>query len=487
MKNQIRNAQNEKLISHLNSNSSQSDERGGDKNTEFDDLTSQLTLTTATSKLTSMFKRKQQQDSNTMSQPVQQETFDDLSSMNQTVMTSFEQKANIANAEDFIDAYSNQSYWLMIFLENVIWRNPKQPPQSKIVYNTLIELYLQFLDFDRVEHHKEHQNDQQVVQFEHTNDAWDAQYANMYAEEDEQGEKAPPSGPCDYTIESVNPVADQSSYKEKILEVVENMDSNYDTEHVLVLVQSMGFKEGVLKMYERLGLHYDIVQYYMEQKDYENVIASCKKYGESDLNLWVQVLSYFANSEQEEFEEEIHNVLQKIEKDNLLPPLLVVQILSKHPKTKLGNIKEYLSNKLQQDQMMIKEDVDKIKDYQQGTRKMRKEVHALKTSAKIFQSTTCQRCNTQLDLPAVHFMCQHSFHARCLPDQDDCPQCAKQNRDILQHKKKYDENGPEQQEAFFKQLGKKNADGFSVVAEYFGRGIFNHNDLDNIDMDDDDL
>jgi hypothetical protein len=402
-----------------------------------------------------------------------------------------------ASAEDFIHAYSSQPFWLMVFLENVIMRTSKTPPASKVVYNTLIELYLQYLNDDRQAHVIENQvqdNDK-----EQTLD-WDHQYADMYEDvEPVQTVVHQPSPPTreiiqpiqivqNYDIEAPNDVFDQLSYKNKILEILENPDSNYDTEHVLVLVQSMNFKEGVLKMYERLGLHYDIVQYYMEQRDYNNVINSCNKYGDLDPNLWVQVLSYFANAEDKEFEDEIASILQKIEKDNLLPPLLVVQILSKHPKTKLGNIKDYLSNKLQQDQLMIKEDVERIKEFQMETRKMRKEVHSLRTSAKIFQLTTCSRCGAQLDLPAVHFMCGHSYHQRCLPDQEECPLCSKKNRDILQHKKKFDESS-DQHEIFFKQLNKKSSDGFSVVAEYFGRGIFNQTNAAELqdDEDDDDL
>ena len=32
------------------------------------------------------------------------------------------------------------------------------------------------------------------------------------------------------------------------------------------------------------------------------------------------------------------------------------------------------------------------------------------TSAKIFQGAKCSVCSRPLDLPAVHFLCQHSFH-----------------------------------------------------------------------------
>lgn len=46
-----------------------------------------------------------------------------------------------AKPENYLHAFTTQKYWLMVFLENVILRNPRNPPQSKIIYNTLLELY----------------------------------------------------------------------------------------------------------------------------------------------------------------------------------------------------------------------------------------------------------------------------------------------------------------------------------------------------------
>ena len=137
----------------------------------------------------------------------------------------------------------------------------------------------------------------------------------------------------------------------------------------------------------------------------------------------------------------------------------------------MGVIKDYLTKKLQQEQMLITEDLDKIKETQTETAQMRKEVEELRTSAKIFQLNTCSLCNSPLDLPAVHFMCYHSYHQRCLVDLDECPQCSKKHREVLQRIKKYEESS-DQHEMFFKQLKNSAADGFSVVAEYFGRGLY---------------
>jgi len=56
-----------------------------------------------------------------------------------------------------------------------------------------------------------------------------------------------------------------------------------------VLVQTHNFRAGILYLYEQLGLFQEIVQYHMENNDHDGVIRACKKYGETDSNLWVQV------------------------------------------------------------------------------------------------------------------------------------------------------------------------------------------------------
>ena len=107
-------------------------------------------------------------------------------------------------------------------------------------------------------------------------------------------------------------------------------------------------------MYEILKLHYDILQFYINENDYENIINCVFKYGSNDTNMWIQVLTYFANCK-EECQKEITKLLNRIEKDDILPPLLVIQILSNHKKTQLGTIKDYVEKKLEKEQILINE------------------------------------------------------------------------------------------------------------------------------------
>lgn len=101
---------------------------------------------------------------------------------------------------------------------------------------------------------------------------------------------------------------------------------------------------------------------------------------------------------------------------------------------------------------------------------MRKEIQDLRTNARIFQLSKCTACTFTLDLPAVHFMCMHSFHQRCLGDNEkECPECAPDYRSVLEMKRNLEQNSKDQ-DRFFQQV-KGSKDGFSVIAEYFGKGV----------------
>lgn len=107
---------------------------------------------------------------------------------------------------------------------------------------------------------------------------------------------------------------------------------------------------------------------------------------------------------------------------------------------------------------------------QEDTLAMRKEIQDLRTNARIFQLSKCTACTFTLDLPAVHFMCMHSFHLRCLGDNEkECPECAPEYRSVLEMKKSLEQNSKDQ-DRFFQQV-RNSKDGFSVIAEYFGKGI----------------
>lgn len=68
--------------------------------------------------------------------------------------------------------------------------------------------------------------------------------------------------------------------------------------------------------------------------------------------------------------------------------------------------------------------------------KLGQAVSACCLQARVFQNSKCALSGTPLELPAVHFVCGHSFNLRSLGENEkECPLCAPQFRSILDIKR----------------------------------------------------
>eukprot|EP01137_Pigoraptor_chileana_P023996 Opistho-2@91225 len=324
-----------------------------------------------------------------------------------------------ARPDEFIHIYVDQMRWLRVFLEYIV---QAQPDCGTLVYNTLLELYLR-------------------------DDANTMDGSNGNMSKETRWELA------------------LNLLKAAALAAEGKMRDNH---HAMVLAQMYDFKPGILYLYEKAKLYMQIVQYYMENNEHYQIIATCKKYGKQDPNLWIQVLSYFAGKP-EGCRKEIAEVLSAVTENNLLPPLLVVQILARSKAATLAVARDYIKGRLVEEAALIAEDEKAIDEYRERTRAMREDIHAIKTSARTFQVVKCSLCTDPLDPPSIHFFCQHSFHIRCVGDNEKvCPLCLGENQKILDMIRAQEQTA-DQQEKFFKQL-EGAPDGFRVVAEHFGRG-----------------
>lgn len=247
----------------------------------------------------------------------------------------------------------------------------------------------------------------------------------------------------------------------------------YDVDLAIILCEMNAFRDGLLYLYEKMKMFKEVIACYMQAHDHEGLIACCKRLGDSgqggDPTLWADLLKYFGELG-EDCSKEVKEVLTYIERNDILPPIIVLQTLSRNPCLTLSVIKDYIARKLEQESKLIEEDRRAIEKYQEDTLAMRKEIQDLRTNARIFQLSKCTACTFTLDLPAVHFMCMHSFHQRCLGDNEkECPECAPEYRAVLEMKRSLEQNSKDQ-DRFFQQV-KSSKDGFSVIAEYFGKGI----------------
>lgn len=256
----------------------------------------------------------------------------------------------------------------------------------------------------------------------------------------------------------------------KALDLLKNPLAEYDTDHALMLARTCNFQDGILYLYQKTGLYREIITYYIDINNIEMIMESCRRFSNQEPSVWIQALIYCASHE--ECKERISEVLKHIEEQHLLQPLVVVQLLASNRYATLADIKDYIVRHLEEQNDSISKSEGQIKEYGESTNQMKDEISQLQRKARVYQVRKCNQCNRGLTLPAVHFLCQHSYHQTCLEDEyeNECPTCARENRkvlDIIQRQ----EQSTDLHETFHAQLGRA-PDGFSVVADYFGRGVF---------------
>lgn len=361
---------------------------------------------------------------------------------------------------DFLNIFIHHPQSLMDFLEKYTNKVKDSPAQVEI-HNTLLELYLS--------------ND---LNFPSISQAQNGVALGLKAR----------SGAVAMSKEESNGIAanNKDSYKEK--DQLERLQKGlhllksawpsdlehplYDVDLAIILCEMNAFRDGLLYLYEKLKLYKEVIACYMQAHDHEGLIACCKRLGDSgkggDPSLWADLLKYFGELG-EDCSKEVKEVLTYVEREDILPPIVVLQTLSRNPCLTLSVIKDYIARKLEQESKLIEEDRRAIDKYQEETSAMKKEIQDLRTNARIFQLSKCTACTFTLDLPAVHFLCMHSFHQRCLGDNEkECPECAPEYRSVLEKKRNLENS--RDQDRFFQQV-KSSKDGFSVIAEYFGKGI----------------
>lgn len=254
----------------------------------------------------------------------------------------------------------------------------------------------------------------------------------------------------------------------RVLALLDQPDAKYDSHHAMVLAQMYDFTPGILKLYEKSKRFEQILHYHMEKRAFRQVVECCKQYGPSDKNLWLQSLTYFA--QQQDCEEYVNAVLRHVAKHRLFPPLVVIDALARRSTVTIAAVKEYISDLLRAEDQVVQEDRHLIQQYREDTARMRAEITELKTKAKIFKALKCESCRESLTLPAVHFLSGNSYHESCLVSDED-PAIAEDRLKVMDLMQAQGQACADHDQ-FFKQLD-GGRDRFSVVAEYFGRGIFN--------------
>ncbi|KAJ9101766.1 hypothetical protein QFC21_003105 [Naganishia friedmannii] len=279
--------------------------------------------------------------------------------------------------------------------------------------------------------------------------------------------------------------------RNKALNVLDQMGTlPVDPMHALMVCSTADFTPGQIRIWEKLGMYEEVLRFWMNLKEdesanvsteqrrspTENVLHYLHLYGPTNPGLYPHVLRHLSSDSKltSQYAGDVRDILKIIDEENLMPPLAVVQLLSRNSVTSIGVVKNWLKAKVADTRHDVESDQTLMKSYRNETEEKLKEIANLADTGhpQVFQVTRCAACGGQLDLPTVHFMCKHSYHQRCLPDADpECPSCARQYA-VIREVRRHQQELADHHDTFLAEVAQAK-DGFAVVAGAFGRGLLN--------------
>mmetsp|Transcript_12125 Transcript_12125/g.15869 ORF Transcript_12125/g.15869 Transcript_12125/m.15869 type:complete len:945 (+) Transcript_12125:71-2905(+) len=342
-----------------------------------------------------------------------------------TIQMESAQNAERSNPESFIHLYVDHPEWLLLFLEFVV---KEEGGASADVGNTLLELLL---------------------------GEW--------------------SKTADKAKTDLDALAQQKQREEEILSLLGNPRIDYDKNHALLLVQMVNFKPGQLKLYENLGMTEMSLAVYTESNDTRAMLRLCRREGKKNPGLWLKVLFYmvettFKISKKKEIDDivndmelwnDIKELLSLIERDQILEPIEVLQVLSKYPHVPLSVIKSYIIKTVVETNQEVDEMQLETKDLKQSTNIMKLEIQSLRSHSQLVTSGIT---SSKLDLTT-------SFVLESM-DQGVVIEGGKTDseRRKIEEIKRSQLQKAKDHEQFFKDL-EESTNGYSQVAQYFGKGV----------------
>ncbi|OQO09495.1 hypothetical protein B0A48_04897 [Cryoendolithus antarcticus] len=270
---------------------------------------------------------------------------------------------------------------------------------------------------------------------------------------------------------------EKTEYERRARALIESPTSPIDPSSILLLSDLEKFRAGTVLVSESQNLHADIFRSYASAQDTRGAIRALQKYGPRNPSLYPAALAYFTSTPQilADAGTEVTAVLKKIDEENLMSPLQVIQILSQNAVATMALVKSYLSTTVARERAEITQNRRLITSYRNSTTETLASLDTLNTEPTSFSATRCSSCAKTLDLPTVHFLCKHSFHARCLnvaPGQEsevECPLCAAGNDTVRALRTAQVESS--RRDDLFTDALSRSGERFGVVGEWFGRGV----------------
>lgn len=150
---------------------------------------------------------------------------------------------------------------------------------------------------------------------------------------------------------------------DKVLNVLKSPFA-FDTTHALLVCSTRGFTEGLVLLWEKLGMYEDVLRFWMDKENNSpadesvdidphtrasaHVLYYLEKYGPQHPYLYPLVLRFLTSTPTllQRHTQDVSRILEHIEQEKIMPPLLVVQVLSRNNVASVGLVKQWLMRRM---------------------------------------------------------------------------------------------------------------------------------------------
>ena len=241
--------------------------------------------------------------------------------------------------------------------------------------------------------------------------------------------------------------------RNKIIEIIKNEKFvlKYDTQYLMMLFKYHNFKEGLEALCEVNKFNQELLNIYIEKKNYEKIIFLCEKYGKNDVSLWWRGLDFFIGKEYKEklnteenqiFNSFLEKFLNKLFESDAFIDINILEIINDiNSDVPLSLITNFMDKSLEKCYQSLSEQEKNFIDYDPKIKSTVEEIKNLRTKGYLIDFKECSECSLPINLPFVSFLCGHSFHNLCIyshfssNDKLYCIKC-KEKKDKLEEELK---------------------------------------------------
>lgn len=158
---------------------------------------------------------------------------------------------------------------------------------------------------------------------------------------------------------------------EKALKLLESAHIPYDPTHALILCSTRGFTSGLVLLWEKMGMYEDVIRFWIDKEKEDpqsgasvQVIDCLEKYssqgeGKNKYHLYPLVLRFLTSSSEllTRHKDDVKRMLEVIDREEIMPTLGVVQVLSRNEVASVGLVREWLMGRITQ----AREEIDTVR------------------------------------------------------------------------------------------------------------------------------